>query len=139
MGPHGVLDARVGVVSIVHGNVAVAVAHLRGCNGGGGRVTSGSRSGRSSAWMNGSAAVVLVVLVSARRRRLGGVVSGHLGVAVVSSRGAGRACGGICLPLGIHGADSCGSRVEQLRRQRQGGRRGGSRKWSTTAAGERLL
>lgn len=107
MRPHGILDAGVGIVGIMHSDVAVAVAHVGGGNGGGnggggGIVVDGGR-GRSSTRLDGDAAVELVVFVSSGRRGLASVVPGHLAAAVMSPRGAGRGRVGIRLPLGIHG------------------------------------
>lgn len=93
MGPHGILDAGVGIVGVVHRDVTVAVAQMGGGNGGLGRIRRVDRG----------AAVVLVVFIC-WRRRLTRVVPGDLGAAVVSSRGAGRGRVGVRLPLlVIHG------------------------------------
>lgn len=122
MGPHGILDAGVGIVGVVHRNVAVAVAQMGGGNG---RLNLVIRR------VDGGAAVVLVLVVFiCWRRRLARVVPGHLGAAVVSSRGAGRGRVGIRLPLlVIHGISGHRGRAdwetEQEKREREMGERAG--------------
>lgn len=100
---HRILDARMGVVGVVHWNVAVAVPQL------------GARDGRGRGGGSGGARVVLLVIFVARGRGTGlmlgrGVVSTHgllvLCSAVMPSRGAGRRVRGVLLLplLGIHGS-----------------------------------
>lgn len=90
MRSHGVLDASVGIVCVVHRDVAVSVAKVRSVDGRLLRNGVGSGSGRSSG-VNGGAAVVLVVFVCWRwRLSLARIVPGHLGTAVVSSRSTRR-------------------------------------------------
>lgn len=90
MRSHGILDASMGIVCVVHGNIAVTVAKVRSSNGR--LLSNGIRSGSgSSSGVNGGSAVVLVVFVCWRwRLSLARVVPGHLGAAVVSSRSTGR-------------------------------------------------
>lgn len=57
MRPHRILDARMGIVSVVHGNVTVVVVDLRAGYGGGDRIGAAMNGGSSSA-------VILIVAVA---------------------------------------------------------------------------
>lgn len=93
MGPHGVFHTCVGVVSVLHGDVAIAVANLGRGYGRAGQVL-----------LRGQSTLVLVVLETSGRLRLRlaiVIISGrHLVAAIVSSRATSRI--GVRLPL-IHG------------------------------------
>jgi hypothetical protein len=91
MGSHGILHARVGIVSVLHGDVAVAVAEL------------GRGDGRRCRVLGGSALVLLELEAGGRLGllHLAIVFPRQLIVSVVSSRrDAGVLVG---RPLGIHG------------------------------------
>lgn len=104
MGPHGILDAGVGIVRVVHGDVTVAVAQMRWGNGRGGRIVgAGSRRSGGRSVDRDSAMELVVFVCGGRRGLLRSIVSGHLAVAVMSPRSAWRSGVGIRLPLGIHG------------------------------------
>lgn len=100
MGSHGVFHAGVRVLNVVHGDVAVVVAHL----GGGHGRSGGAGSVRGYA----ARALILVVPVAGRRLalRTGLTIvlpTRHLSAAaIVSPRRAGR-IGVALLPLGVHG------------------------------------
>lgn len=122
---HGIFDAGMGVVGVVHSNVSVAVAR-RGAHGhwgSGGRIgiarsrkvdgmtmTIGVRVGVDVDLRESGAVILAMVRTVGRggRRRLTGIVSGHLSAAVVSSRGTGRV--GILLPRRIHVGQKGGER-----------------------------
>lgn len=116
MRPHGILDAGVSIVGIVHSDIPVAVARRRtSCHGRrGGWIGAGKVDGvRMSRGVDlrKSGAMILAVVVAIGRRHgsrrrllmLALIVSRHLTSSVVSSRGPGRV--GILLPRRIHGGE----------------------------------
>lgn len=106
MGPHGVLDACVGVDSVAHSNVAISVARLTSGHGGDDRVPV--VDGRSSSnGGDGAGGMILVVGVGGRWRVLPSRRRRHLRSAIVTARGSpGRVV--ILLPVGIHCSGSAG-------------------------------
>lgn len=137
MRPHRIFDTSMGIVSVVHGDVTVAVAKLgRGNVRSSGIVVAGSRgSGRTR--VDRDSAMELIVFVSGRRRGLlRSIVSGHLAGTVMSPRSAGRGGVWVRLPLGIHGFYCLGG----LRQQRNDNtsatlRMGGQRELEAGAGG----
>lgn len=150
---HGIFDAGMGVVGVVHSNVSVAVARrgTHGHWGSGGRIgiarsrkvdgmtmTIGVRVGVDVDLRESGAVILAMVRTVGRvgRRRLTGIVSGHLSAAVVSSRGTGRV--GILLPRRIHVGQK-GGNAGQRRGQRRVRRRESTRNGESESEGAATL
>jgi hypothetical protein len=115
---HGILNASVGIVSVVHGDVAITIAQLRRASGA--RVgLAGSGSGvvdrelikLVAGGLLGRRGLLRLLLL---RWLLAHIVPRRLGGAIVTSRGA----RGIIerLPLRVHGSWATSGRVERCSR-----------------------
>lgn len=122
MRPHGILDAGVRFLSVMHGDIAIAVAgHSTGGHGrhgrGRGRIGAVKNNGLTSRVKRGqdrSAAMMVRMIVPVARGegrlRLACVIPGHLSSTVVSSRATSRVGIRLLLPRGMIHGEGCSSK-----------------------------